>query len=77
VLIGNATRYPEDLRISRSFILGGFIMKKSAFWIVYKASSKKERKELLRWNFWAWMMNHFPRIYDWCEKHLPFDTLPF
>lgn len=30
-----------------------------------------------RWQFWAWMMDHYPRLYRWCDEHLPFDTLPF
>lgn len=50
------------------------------FWKLYRClqfTSKKERKEFLRWNFWAWMMDHFPKIYGWCDKHLPCDTLPF
>lgn len=50
---------------------------KSCFWIVYKTSSKKERKELARQYFWAWMMKHLPRVYWWCDKHLKCDTLPF
>lgn len=30
-----------------------------------------------RWQFWAWVMDNHPKIFDWCDKHLPFDTLPF
>ena len=51
--------------------------KKSCFWIVYKSLSKKDKKEFLRWHFWGWMMEYCPRLYRWCDKHLPFDTLPF
>lgn len=51
--------------------------KKNYFWIVYKSSSKKDRRELLRWHFWAWTMEHCPKLYGWCDKYLPFDTLPF
>ena len=50
---------------------------KNYFWIVYKSLPKKEKKEFIRRHFWAWMMDHFPKLYRWCNKHLPFDTLPF
>ena len=50
---------------------------KSVFWIVHKSLPKKEKKEHLRWNFWAWMIDHMPRIYKLCDKYLPFNTLPF
>lgn len=51
--------------------------KKSVFWIVHKSLPKKDKKEHLRWNFWAWMMDYFPKLYWWCDKHLKYDTLPF
>lgn len=51
--------------------------KKSCFWRVYKSLPKKDKKRFLRENFWGWMMEHLPRIYKWCDKVLPFDTLPF
>ena len=51
--------------------------KQNYFWIVYKSLPKKEKKEFLRWHFWAWMMDHCPKLYGWCDKHLPFDALPF
>ena len=51
--------------------------KKNSFWIVYKSLPKKERKEFVRWHFWAWMMDHCPKLYWWCDKHLPINTLPF
>ena len=37
----------------------------------------RERKESIRWQFWAYIMDHYPRIYAWADKHLPIDTLPF
>lgn len=51
--------------------------KKSCFWIVYKQLPKKHKKKFLRENFWGWMMEHMPRLYWWCDKHLKCDTLPF
>lgn len=51
--------------------------KKNCFWIVYKSLPKKQRKEFLRWHFWAWMMEKHPKVFDWCDKFLPFNTLPF
>ena len=33
--------------------------------------------ETKRWKFWAWVTDHYPRLYRWCDEHLPFDTLPF
>lgn len=35
------------------------------------------RMETARWQFWGFVMDHFPRIYAWADKHLPIDTLPF
>lgn len=43
----------------------------------YKKELWKQEMETKRWMFWAWMMTHYPRLYRWCDKHLPFDTLPF
>ncbi len=37
----------------------------------------KAFKENVRWRFWGYMMDNFPRFYAWADKHLPFDTLPF
>lgn len=37
----------------------------------------KQALETRRWKFWAWLMRHYPELYDWCDTHLPFDTLPF
>jgi len=42
-----------------------------------KYGNEEYKRETRRWNFWAYMMEHFPRLYRWCDKHLPFDTLPF
>lgn len=42
-----------------------------------KKAIRKQNWETRRWKFWAWVMDHFPRLYRWCDKHLPFDTLPF
>jgi len=53
------------------------MQKKSLFWTLYWNGSKKNRKEYVRQQFWAWMMDNHPKIFDWCDKHLPFDTLPF
>ena len=38
---------------------------------------KSSKLEYRRWTFWARMMEKHPKLYRWCEKHLPFDTLPF
>jgi len=46
------------------------MMKNKKFRWIYKLETK-------RWQFWAWMMDHFPKLYRWCNEHLPFDTLPF
>ena len=43
----------------------------------YKKELWKQTMETKRWMFWGWMMDHYPRLYRWCDKHLPFDTLPF
>ena len=47
------------------------------FWILYRNTPKKYRKRFIREHFWAWMMEHMPSMYKWCDKVLPFDTLPF
>ena len=47
------------------------------FWKLYHNMPKKDRKEFIRRHFWGWMMEHMPRVYLWCDKHLKFDTLPF
>lgn len=51
--------------------------KRSCFWIVYKSLSGDDKKEFMRWHFWAWIMDQMPRIYKLCDKYLPFNTLPF
>ena len=38
---------------------------------------KNPKLEYRRWTFWARMMDRHPRLYKWCNKHLPIDTLPF
>ena len=43
----------------------------------HKMAIWKYRLETWRWKFWGWVMDHYPRLYRWCDKHLPFDTLPF
>lgn len=53
--------------------LGGIYM----FWKLYWLTPKRMRKEFVRQHFWGWLMNHHLKIYKWCDKHLPFDTLPF
>lgn len=48
------------------------------FWKLYRNTPKKERKEFLRRRFWAYMYDHHPKIFWWCEKHLTCcDILPF
>lgn len=47
------------------------------FWKLYRNTPKKYRKRFLREHFWGWMMEHMPRLYWWCDKYLPWDTLPF
>lgn len=42
-----------------------------------KSKYIKFRFSTARWEFWAYIMNHFPRVFGWCDKHLPIDTLPF
>lgn len=37
----------------------------------------KQNLETKRWKFWGWVMDRFPSLYSWCDKHLPFNTLPF
>ncbi len=46
-------------------------------WKLYWNTPKKNRKEFIRQHFWGWMMEHCPKIYWWCDKHLKCDTLPF
>lgn len=43
----------------------------------YKKDLWKQAMENRRWKFWARMMDHYPRLYRWCNEHLPIDTLPF
>ena len=43
----------------------------------YRKELWKREMETKRWMFWAWMMDHYPRLYRWCDRYLPFDTLPF
>jgi hypothetical protein len=38
---------------------------------------KNDRLEKKRQHFWWFVLTHFPRFYDWADRHLPIDTLPF
>ena len=38
---------------------------------------RKQNREHRRQMFWWHMMEKHPKLYRWCENHLPFDTLPF
>ena len=49
---------------------------RKAIW-KYKLEIWRYKLETRRWQFWGWVMDHCPRLYSWCDKHLPFDTLPF
>ena len=44
-------------------------MKRIQYWI-------KNLKDN-RWKFWAWLFEKHPKLYRWCDEHLPIDTLPF
>ena len=37
----------------------------------------KFKLSTVRWKFWAYMMEHFPKVYWICDKYLSIDTLPF
>lgn len=37
----------------------------------------RQELEGMRARFWGRMMDHHPRVFAWCNKHLPIDTLPF
>lgn len=37
----------------------------------------KYKTKSCRWKFWAYMMDNHPRLFWWCDKYLPIDTLPF
>ncbi len=37
----------------------------------------KYKIELARENFWFCVMNNHKRVFKFCEKYLPFNTLPF
>lgn len=41
----------------------------------FKKAIWKYRLETWRWKFWGWVMDHYPQLYQWLDKHLPFDTL--
>ena len=56
---------------------GGNDMKKKTTALRYRVEILRFRLETRRWKFWAWVMGRFPRFYEWADKHLPFDTLPF
>ena len=43
----------------------------------HKRAIWRYRLETWRWKFWGWVMDHYPQLYQWLDKHLPFDTLPF
>ena len=47
------------------------------FWKLYRSTPKKNRKEFLRMHFWAWMFDKHHKLFKFCDKYLPFDTLPF
>ena len=34
-------------------------------------------KENIRWRFWGYIMDNYPRFYKWADRYLPFDMLPF
>ena len=42
-----------------------------------KNTAVPSRKEIIRMKFWAWMYEKHPKMFRWCSKYLPFDTLPF
>ena len=44
-------------------------MKRIKYWI-------KNLKDN-RWKFWAWLFHTHPKVFRWCDEHLPIDTLPF
>lgn len=53
-------------------------------WYNYMKNKRKRkfriirgRMENVRWHFWGYIMEHYPRFYKWADEHLPFDTLPF
>lgn len=35
------------------------------------------RINTIRWKFWAYIMDNYPKLFWWCDKYLPIDTLPF
>ena len=43
----------------------------------HKDTAVPSRKEIRRMKFWSWMFEKHPKMYKWCNKHFPFDTLPF
>lgn len=42
-----------------------------------KRGAIETRRERRRRHFWAWMMDRFPKTYNWLDRHLNCDTLPF
>ena len=42
-----------------------------------KIDRMKAYLEKKRMTFWAWMFTHHHKLFRWCDKHLPFNTLPF
>ena len=41
----------------------------------FKTATWKYRLETWRWKFWGWVMDHYPQLYQWLGKQLPFDKL--
>ena len=45
--------------------------------LIFNKTIIKFRLLTVRWKFWAYMMDSYPKIYHWADRHLPIDTLPF
>ena len=43
----------------------------------WRKFNKEYRREFCRQKFCGFMMERFPRLYQWCDQHLKCDTLPF
>jgi len=37
----------------------------------------KYKLETIRWKFWAYIMDNYPKLFKLADKYLPIDTLPF
>ena len=44
---------------------------------VFRKNILKFKLSTIRWKFWAYMMDNYPKFYKWVDKWLPIDTLPF